>query len=123
MSDDYNVLGGDCDSITEPSEAGQSFFSTSSRKRKSKSISVFKAWHFPLMIKADLRNGSDAVEKEKLLKEHLMARKGHTRPNSVLGLIVFCDRSQLSVSHDSRGFVSIQVLGYVQAKMPHHIQP
>jgi hypothetical protein len=77
---------------------------------------VFKAWHFQLMITADLRNGSDAVEKEKLLKQHLMARTGHSRPNSVLGLVVFCDRSQLSVLHDSRGLVSIELLGYVQAK-------
>ncbi len=95
MSDDDNVLGGDCksicDSITEPSEAGQSFSSTSSRKRKSKNGPVFKAWHFQLMITADLLNGSDAVEKEKLLKEHLVSRTGHSRPNSVLGLVVFCD--------------------------------
>jgi hypothetical protein len=78
MSDDDNVLGGDCelicDSITEPSEAGRSFSSTSSRKRKSESGFVFKAWHFQLMITADARNGSDAVEKEKLLKEHLVSR-------------------------------------------------
>jgi hypothetical protein len=39
-------------------------------------------------------------------------------PNSVLGLrlVVLCDRSQLSVSHDSCGLVSIELLGYVQAK-------
>jgi hypothetical protein len=120
MSDDDNVLGGDCesicDSITESSEAGQSFSSTSSRKRKSKSGSVFKAWHFQLMITADLRNGSEAVEKEKLLKEFLTTRSAHSRPRSVLGLVVFCNRSQLSAPHDSRGQVSIELLGYVQAK-------
>ena len=114
MSDDDNVLGGDCesicDSITESSEAGQSFSSTSSRKRKSKSGSVFKAWHFQLMITADLRSGSDAVEKEKLLKEFLMASTGHSRPNSVLGLVVFCDRSQLSPTYRFRMIVLVNFL-------------
>jgi hypothetical protein len=77
---------------------------------------VFRCWQFQLMIKADLRNGSNAVEKGKLLKEHLMARTRCSRPNSILGLVVFCNRSQLSAPHDSGGHVSIELLGYVQAK-------
>jgi hypothetical protein len=58
---------------------------------------VFKAFQFHLMIKTDLRYGTTAgtaVEKEMLLKEHLCARTGHTRPLSISGWAVFCDRSR-----------------------------
>ncbi len=70
-----------------------------------------------------MHNGSNTVEKENLLTEHLMDRTGHFRPNSILGLVVVCDRSQLSVTHDSHGLVSIDLLGYVQVKdaTPHSV--
>ncbi len=64
----------------------------------------------------DLRNGSNAVEKEYLLTKHPMASTVHSRPKSILGLVVFCYRSQLSVLHDSHGLVSIELLGYVQVE-------
>jgi hypothetical protein len=63
MSDNNVAHGVDCDSITGPSEAGGSISANSCRKRKSKSGSVFKAWHFQIMFKADLRNASTSVEK------------------------------------------------------------
>ena len=68
------------------------------------------------MLKADLRNGSNAVEKGKLLKEHLSDRTGHSMPKSVIGVVVFCDESQLLVLPDNHGLVTIELLGYVQAK-------
>ena len=49
-----------------------------------------------------------------LLKER--ARTGHERPLSISGLVVFCDRLLFSQPPDSDGLVSIEVLGYVQAK-------
>jgi hypothetical protein len=51
------------------------------------------------MIRADLRHGTTlptAVEKAKLLKEHLSARIGNTMPLCVIGVVVFCDKSLLS---------------------------
>ena len=68
------------------------------------------------MIRADLRHGTTAVEKVKLLREHLSARTGNTRPLCVIGVVVFCDESLLSFPSASDGLVSIEVLGYVQAK-------
>ena len=79
---------------------------------------MFKAFQFHLMIKTDLRDGTTAgtaVEKEMLLKEHLRARTGHTRPLSISGLVVFCDRSLFSQPPDSDGLVLIEVLGHAQA--------
>ena len=35
---------------------------------------------------------------------------------SVIGVVVFCDESQLLVLPDNHGLVSIELLGYVQAK-------
>jgi hypothetical protein len=67
------------------------------------------------MIRADLCHGTIAVEKAKLLKEHLSARTGNTRPLCVIGVVVFCDESLLSLPSGSDGLVSIEVLGYVQA--------
>jgi hypothetical protein len=77
---------------------------------------VFKAWQFHFMIKADLRDGTTAAEKEKLLTEHLSARTGHERPFSIIGEVVFCDRSLFLQPPDSDGLVSIELFGYVQAK-------
>ncbi len=96
--------------------AGHPFFVTSSRKIKSNCGSVFKALHFQLMIKANLRDGSNPVSKGNLLREHLMARTGYSRPNSILGVVVVCDRSLFLVPPDSDGLVSIELLGYTQAK-------
>jgi hypothetical protein len=76
---------------------------------------VFRAFRFHLVIKKDLCNGTKAVEKEKLLTEHLRVRTGHTRPLCVVGVAVFCDRLLFSQPPDSDGLVSIEVLGYVQA--------
>ena len=45
---------------------------------------MFKAWQFHFIIKADLRDGTTAVEKEKLFREHLSARTGHDLPLSTL---------------------------------------
>ena len=106
----------DCASITLPSEASGSSSANSRNKRKSRIGSVFRAFQFHLMIKTDLRNGTTAVEKEKLLTDHLSARTGINIPHSVGGLVVFCDRSLFSQPPDSDGLVSIEVLGYVQAK-------
>ena len=59
-NDDADSHGGDdCDAITSPSENGGS----SSGKRKSRVGSLFRCWQFQIMFKADLRNGSNAVEK------------------------------------------------------------
>ena len=109
----------DCASITLPSEASGSSSANSRNKRKSRIGSVFKAFKFHLKIKTDLRDGTTAgtaVEKEMLLKEHLGARTGHNIPHSIGGLVVFCDRSLFSQPPDRDGLVSIEVLGYVQAK-------
>ena len=103
-------------SSMRPSEAGESnSLSSNGKKRKSDCGPVFKAWSFQLMVKADLCHGTSAVEKEKLLREHLSARTGNTRPLSVIGIVVFCDRSLFSQPPDNDGLVSIEVLGYVQA--------
>ncbi len=69
-----------------------------------------------MKIRADLRNGTTAVEKAKLLKGHLSARTGNTQPHCVIGVVVFCDGSLLSLPSGSDGLVSIEMLGYVQAK-------
>jgi hypothetical protein len=89
--------------MTCPSEAGgeSSSASSSGRKRKSASGTVFKSWSFQLMSRADLRHGTTAVEKAKLLKEYLSARTGNTRPLCVIGVIVFCDESLTGTSHDT----------------------
>ena len=67
------------------------------------------------MIRADLCHGKTAAEKAKLLKEHLSARTGNTRPLCVTGFVVFCDESLFSLPSGSDVLVSIEVFGYVQA--------
>ena len=114
-----SVEDDDCASITPPSEATQASGSSSANSlniTKSRIGSVFRAWEFHFMIKTDLRDGTTAVEKEKLLTEHLSARTGHTRPRSIIGMVVFCDRSLFLQPPDSDGLVSIELFGYVQAK-------
>jgi hypothetical protein len=82
----------DCASITGPSESGGSSSADSGIKRKAYvSGHRFRAWQFQLKIRADLRHGTTAVEKAKLLKEYLSARTGNTRPLCVTGFVVFCD--------------------------------
>jgi hypothetical protein len=76
---------------------------------------VFRAWQFHFIIKTDLRDGTTAVEKEKLLREHLSTRIGHDRPFSIIGVVVFCDQLLFSQQPNSDGLVSIEVLDYVQA--------
>jgi hypothetical protein len=106
----------DCASITGPSESGGSSSASSDKKRKPyESGYVFRARQFQLMIRADLRHGTTAVEKVKLLKEHLSARTGNTRPLCVIGVVAFCDESLLSLPSGSDGLVSIEVLGCVPA--------
>jgi hypothetical protein len=109
-----SVEDDDCASSTPPSEASGSSSENSRKKRKSRCGSVFRAWQFHFVIKTDLCHGPTAVEKEKLLREHLSARTGHDRPFSISGVVVFCDRSLFSQPPDSDGLVSIEVLGYVQ---------
>jgi hypothetical protein len=114
-----SVEDDDCASTTPPSEVSGSSSANSRNKRKSRIGSVFRAFQFHLMIKTDLRDGTaagTAVEKEMLLKEHLRASTGHKMPPRITGLVVFCDRSLFSQPPDSDGLVSIEVLGYVQAK-------
>ena len=114
-----SVEGDDCASITPPSEATQASGSSSANSRnikKSRIGSVFKAWQFHFMIKTDLRDGTTAAEKEKLLTEHLSARTRHSRPLSIIGVVVFYDPSLFSQPPDSDGLVSIELFGYVQAK-------
>ena len=115
MSHATSDNGDDRVSITPQSEAGGSSSSSSGMKRKSESGTVFRCWSFQLMVKADLCHGSTAVEKEKLLREHLSARTGNTQPHSVTGVVVFCNRLLFSQPPDSDGLVSIEVHGYVQA--------
>ena len=111
----------DCASITGPSESGGSSSASSGKKRKPyESGHAFRAWQFQLMIRTDLRHGTTAVEKAKLLKEHLSARTGNTRPLCVIGFVVFCDESLFSLPSGSDGLVSIEVFGYVQAS---HVTP
>jgi hypothetical protein len=113
-----SVEDDDCASITPQSEATQASGSSSANSRnikKSRIGSVFRAWQFHFMIKTDLRDGTTAVEKEKLFREHLSARTGHNTPLCIIGVVVFCDRSLFSQPPDSDGLVSIEVLGYVQA--------
>jgi hypothetical protein len=88
MSHDTSDNENDCVSITPQSEAGGSSSSSSGRKRKSENGTVFRAWSFRLMVKADLCHDSTAVEKEKLLREHLSTRTGNKRPLSVIGAVV-----------------------------------
>ena len=116
MSHATSDNGDDCVSITPQSEAGGSSSSSSGRKRKSENGTVFRAWSFQLMVKADLCNGTTAVEKEKILSEHLSARTGNNRPLSVIGVAFFCDRSLFSQPPESDGLVSIEMRGYVQAR-------
>jgi hypothetical protein len=114
-----SVEDDDCASIAPPSEVSGSSSANSHNKKRSRIGSVFKAFQFHLMIKTDLRDGTTAgtaVEKEMLLKEHLRASTGHKMPPRITGLVVFCDRSLFSQPPDSDGLVSIEVLGYVQAK-------
>jgi hypothetical protein len=111
-----SVEDDDCASVTPSSEASGSCSANSHNKKRSRIGSSFKAFQFHLMIKTDLRDGTTAVEKEMLLKEHLGARTGHNIPHSIGGLVVFCDRSLFSQPPDRDGLVSIEVLGYVQAK-------
>jgi hypothetical protein len=109
----------DCASITYPSDSGGlSYIQVRQirvKKRKSKSGSVFRAWQFHFVIKTDLCDGPTAVEKEKLLREHLNARTGHDRPLIIIGVVVFWDRSLFSQPPVCDGLVSIEMLGYVQA--------
>jgi hypothetical protein len=117
-----SVEGGDCVSMTPPSEASGSSLANSHYKRKRcvfTTTTLFRAWQFHFMIKTDLRDGTTSVEKEKLLTEHLRARTGHTRPLCIIGVVVFCDRSLFSQPPDGDGLVSIAVIGYVQTKAPH----
>ena len=119
MSDDED----DCVSITPSSEAGgSSSASSANRKRKCENGSVFRGWHFQLTIKSDLHlsGGTSVVEKETRLREYLSTRTGNTRPTSVTGVVVFCDRSMFSKPPDSDGLVSIEVFGFVQAS---HAKP
>jgi hypothetical protein len=114
-----SVEGDDCASITPPSEATQASGSNAANSRnikKSRIGSVFKAWQFHFMIKTDLRYGTTAADKEKLLTEHLSARTGHARPLSIIGMVVFCDPSLFSQPRDSDGLFLIELFGYVQAK-------
>ena len=111
-----SVEDDDCASITPPSEARGSSSANSRNIKKSRIGSVFRAWQFHFMIKTDLCDGTTALEKEKLLTEHLSARTGHTRPFSFIGVVVFCDRSLFLQPPDSDGLVSIELFGYVQAK-------
>jgi hypothetical protein len=111
-----SVEDDDCASVNPPSEASGSNSANSHNKKRSRSGSLFKAFQFHLMSKTDLHDGTTAVEKEMLLKEHLRARTGHNIPHSIGGLVVFCDRSLFSQPPDRDGLVSIEVLGYVQAK-------
>ena len=106
----------DCASVTPSSEASGSCSTNSHKKKRSRIGSSFKAFHFHLVIKTDSRDGTTAVEKQMLLKEHLGARTGHNIPHSIGGLVVFCDPSLFSQPPDRNGLVSIEVLGYVQAK-------
>jgi len=114
-----SVEDDDCASVTPPSEASGSNSANSHNKKRSRSGSLFRAFQFHLMIKTDLRDGTTAgpaVEKEMLLKEHLRASTIHKMPLSISGLVVFCDRLLFSQPPDSDGLVSMEVLGYVQAK-------
>ena len=114
-----SVEDDDCASIAPPSEATQASGSSSANSRNIKKYrigSVFRAWQFHFMIKTDLRDGTTAAEKEKLLTKHLSARTGDTRPFSIIGMVVFCDPSLFSQPPDSDGLVSIELFGYVQAK-------
>jgi hypothetical protein len=81
-------------------------------RARSQSVIAFR---FRLVIKTDLCNGTTAVEKQKLLTEHLRVCTGHTQPLCITGLAVFCDRSLFSQPPDNDGLVSIEVHGYVQA--------
>ena len=76
----------------------------------------FRAWRFQLMVRANLCNASTAVEKGTLLLEHLSLSTGHTKPHCVTGVVVFCNRSLFSQPPESDGLVSIEMLGYVQAR-------
>jgi hypothetical protein len=51
-----------CVSITPQTEAGGSSSNSSRRKRKSENGTVFRAWSFQLMVKADLCHGSTAAD-------------------------------------------------------------
>ncbi len=72
---------------------------------------MFRAWQFQLKVRADLRHGTTALEKAKLLKELLSAHTEHTRPLRVcvIGVVVFCGGSLLSLPSGSDGLVSIEL--------------
>jgi hypothetical protein len=80
-----------CSSMMSTSELSGPSSTNSSRKKKSMSGSVFKAWSFQLQAKADLGHGTTAEEKARLLTEHLRTRTRHTLPSSVTSGAVFFD--------------------------------
>ncbi len=88
-----SVEDDDCTLITPPSEASGSSSANLRNKRNSRCVYVFKAWQFHFVIKTGLCHRTTAVEKEKILREHLSAHTGHDRPLSIIGVVVFCDRS------------------------------
>ncbi len=75
-----------CSSMMSTSELSGPSSTNSSRKIKSMSGSVFKAWSFQLQTKADLGHGTTAgtaEEKARLLTEHLRTRTRHTRDTKI----------------------------------------
>ncbi len=105
-----------CSSMMSTSELRGPSSTNSSKKRKSMSGSVFKAWSFQLQTKADLGHGTTAEEKARLLTEHLRTCTRHTLPSSVTSGAVFFDGLLFSAPPDSAGLVSIELQGYVQAR-------
>ena len=102
-----------CDSISKGSGSSSAI---SRRKRPYLSGSQCRAWRFQLMVRANLCNASTAVEKQTLLLQHLSLRTGHNMPDCVTGVVVFCDASLFSQPPERDGLVSIEMLGYVQAR-------
>ena len=102
-----------CDSISKGSGSSSSI---SRRKRPYLPGSQCRAWRFQLMVRANLCNASTAVERQTLLLQHLSLRTGHNMPDCVTGVVVFCDASLFSQPPGSDGLVSIEMLGYVQAR-------
>ena len=131
-SDDDDENGCVSESAMSISEVSRPSSTHSSRKRKSMSGSVFRAWSIQLTVKSDLGHDTISEEKERLLTEHsdLSTRTGVTGlslPSSVTCMAVSCDKLLFSSPPDSAVFVSITLQEYAQARyavpLDSHIPP
>jgi hypothetical protein len=77
------------------------------KPKRMRSGTWFRAWSFQVTLKADLSQGASTQDKARLLKEHLSNRTAHSIKTSFTSVSTFCYESQLSGQSNSNGLVSI----------------